>query len=124
MSGLRATVRLLLGAIGAAFALSVVAADFPAPKQGSWIAKDFKFHTGEVLPELKLAYTTVGDPKGEPVLMLHGTTGSAASMLTPAFGGELYGAGQPLVVHLLEDAHLTEDDLRDITRMMAKGKKR
>ena len=34
------------------------------------------------------------------------------------------GAGQPLVLHLLEDDHLSEDDLRDITRMMAKGKKR
>ena len=34
------------------------------------------------------------------------------------------GSGQPLVVHLLEDDHLTEDDLRDITRMMGKGKKR
>ena len=22
------------------------AADYPAPKQGDWIAKDFKFHTG------------------------------------------------------------------------------
>ena len=34
------------------------------------------------------------------------------------------GSGHPLVVHLLEDDHLTQDDLRDITRMMAKGKKR
>ena len=34
------------------------------------------------------------------------------------------GAGQPLVVHLLEDDHLSPDDLRDITRMMGKGKKR
>ena len=34
------------------------------------------------------------------------------------------GSGQPLVVHLLEDDHLTQDDLRDITRMMGKGKKR
>jgi len=96
MQGLRAVMRLVLGALGTALALASGAAEFPAPKQGSWIAKDFKFHTGEVMPELKLAYTTVGDPKGEPVLMLHGTTGSAASMLTPAFGGELYGAGQPL----------------------------
>jgi homoserine O-acetyltransferase len=88
--------RLLLLWIGAMLAFGAWAADFPAPKQGSWVAKDFKFHTGEVLPELKLAYTTVGDPKGEPVLMLHGTTGSAASMLTPAFGGEMFGAGQPL----------------------------
>jgi homoserine O-acetyltransferase len=96
MPRLRTVGRLLLLWIGAVFALGAGAADFPAPKQGSWVAKDFKFHTGELMPELKLAYTTVGDPKGEPVLMLHGTTGSAASMLTPAFGGELYGAGQPL----------------------------
>ncbi|HEX6723339.1 MAG TPA: alpha/beta fold hydrolase [Burkholderiaceae bacterium] len=96
MQDLRAVMRLVLGVVGTAFALASAAAEFPAPKQGSWIAKDFKFHTGEVMAELKLAYTTVGDPKGEPVLMLHGTTGSAASMLTPAFGGELYGAGQPL----------------------------
>jgi homoserine O-acetyltransferase len=48
------------------------------------------------MPELKIAYTTVGEPSGQPVLVLHGTTGSAASMLTPAFAGELFGAGQPL----------------------------
>jgi homoserine O-acetyltransferase len=30
------------------------------------------------------------------VLVLHGTTGSAASMLTANFAAELYGAGQPL----------------------------
>ena len=34
------------------------------------------------------------------------------------------GAGQPLVVQLLEDDHLSQRDLREITRMMAKGKKR
>ena len=96
MHSLRSAGRLLLVWLGAAFALASAAAEFPAPKQGTWVAKDFKFHTGEVLPELKLAYTTVGDPKGEPVLMLHGTTGSAASMLTPAFGGEMFGPGQPL----------------------------
>ena len=56
--------RLWWGVMAAAMALASHAADFPAPKQGSWVAKDFKFHTGEVLPELKLAYTTVGDPKG------------------------------------------------------------
>lgn len=72
------------------------AADYPAPKEGDWIAKDFKFHTGHVMPELKLHYTTVGDPSGQPVLVLHGTAGSALSMLTPAFAGELFGAGQAL----------------------------
>ena len=72
------------------------AADYPAPKEGSWIARDFRFSTGEVMPELRLHYTTVGNPAGEPVLVLHGTTGSGASMLSPGFAGELFGAGQPL----------------------------
>lgn len=72
------------------------AADYPAPKEADWIAKDFKFHTGHVMPELKLHYTTIGSPAGQPVLVLHGTGGSAQSMLTPAFAGELFGAGQPL----------------------------
>ena len=72
------------------------AADYPAPKDGVWIAKDFKFHTGETLPEVSLAYKTIGDPAGEPVLVLHGTAGSAQSMLTPGFAGELFGDGQAL----------------------------
>jgi homoserine O-acetyltransferase len=86
-------------ALAGAFALiscAALAADYPAPKQGEWIARDFKFHTGEVMPELRLHYTTVGDPSGQPVLVLHGTGGSAASMLTPGFAGELFGHGQPL----------------------------
>jgi homoserine O-acetyltransferase len=86
-----------LACIGLLFAaLQAFAADFPAPRQGSWVVRDFRFHTGQVLPELKLAYSTVGEPTGEPVLVLHGTTGSAASMLTPGFAGELFGPGQPL----------------------------
>jgi homoserine O-acetyltransferase len=82
-----------------AFALTSAlasAADYPAPKEGQWIARDFRFHTGEVMPELRLHYRTVGNPSGDPVLILHGTGGSGASMLTPAFAGELFGSGQPL----------------------------
>ncbi|WP_425463657.1 alpha/beta fold hydrolase [Methylobacterium oryzihabitans] len=93
-------VRLLrTAAMGAALsliALAAGAADYPAPREGDWTVRDFRFHTGEVLPELRLHYTTVGDPMGEPVVVLHGTTGSAASMLTPGFAGELFGPGQPL----------------------------
>jgi homoserine O-acetyltransferase len=48
------------------------------------------------MKELKLHYTTVGEPTGQPVLVLHGSGGSAASMLTPAFAGQLFGTGQPL----------------------------
>jgi homoserine O-acetyltransferase/O-succinyltransferase len=74
---------------------AAMAAD-PVRKEDTWVARDFKFHTGEVMPELRLAYTTIGEPTGEPVLVLHGTTGSAASMFGAGLGGELFGAGQPL----------------------------
>ena len=76
---------------GAAFA-----ADYPEPKQGEWIAHDFKFHTGEVMPEVKLHYLTVGVPTGIPVVVLHGTGGAAGAMLGPNFAGELFGPGQAL----------------------------
>ena len=69
---------------------------YPEPKEGNWVAKDFRFHTGEVMPELRVHYTTIGAPSGEPVVILHGTTGSGTGMLTPNFAGELFGPGQPL----------------------------
>jgi homoserine O-acetyltransferase len=72
------------------------AADYPVPKEGAWVARDFRFHTGEVMPELRLHYRTLGDPSGEPALLLHGTGGSGANFLTPGFAGELFGSGQPL----------------------------
>ncbi|HEX2546482.1 MAG TPA: hypothetical protein VHL79_16490, partial [Ramlibacter sp.] len=83
-------------ALGLLLALPAFAADFPAPKSGTWVVRDFKFQNGQVLPELKVFYQTVGEPTGQPVLVLHGTTGSSNSMLSPAFAGELFGAGQPL----------------------------
>jgi len=72
-----------------------LAADYPAPKEGDWVTRDFRFHTGEVMPDLRLHYRTIGNPSGEPVLILHGTGGSGANFLTPAFAGELF-SGQPL----------------------------
>ena len=51
---------------------------------------------GDRLDGLRIAYRTIGDPAGDPVLLLHGTNGSGASLLTPAFAGELFGPGQPL----------------------------
>ena len=44
------------------FTCAASAADYPAPTRGDWIAPGFKFHTGEVIPELRLHYTTIGDP--------------------------------------------------------------
>jgi homoserine O-acetyltransferase len=80
----------------ALFSFPALAAEFPAPKQSEWVARDFKFHTGDVMPELRISYTTVGEPTGQPVLVLHGTTGNAGTMLTQNFAGELFGAGAPL----------------------------
>src|ERR1700733_4378739 len=88
--------RAALSMVFAMISFTAVAADYPAPKQGDWIARDFKFHTGETMPELRLHYATVGAPTGQPVLVLHGSGGSAATMLTPGFAGELFGPGQPL----------------------------
>ena len=87
--------------VAAIFGLSMIslaanAADYPAAKEGDWVARDFRFHTGEVLPEVRLHYRTIGKPEGIPVVVLHGTGSSGLSMLTTAFAGELFGPGQPL----------------------------
>jgi homoserine O-acetyltransferase/O-succinyltransferase len=88
--------RAALSAVLAMTSFTALAADYPAPKQGDWIARDFKFRSGATMPELRLHYTTIGEPTGQPVLVLHGSGGSAVNLLTPSFAGELFGAGQPL----------------------------
>ena len=62
--------RLLVTFAGALLALVAWAADYPAPQEGSWVVRDFRFHTGETLPELRLHYTTVGARSGATVLIL------------------------------------------------------
>lgn len=77
--------------------------------EGDYIARDFKFSTGESLAEVRLHYTTLGKPKRDAagvarnaVLMLHGTTGSGSGLvgpLTPLFArGELLDTGEYFVV--------------------------
>ena len=70
---------------------------------GDHIVRNFKFASGETLPELRLHYRTLGQPRRDAsgvvrnaVLIMHGTTGSGAQFLSPVFTNELYGAGQPL----------------------------
>ena len=87
---------LLLLVAPQAQAQAATPATTPTAKEASWTIRDFRFRSGEVLPELRLHYRTLGDPSGEPVLLMHGTTGSGASLLTPNFGGELFGPGQAL----------------------------
>jgi homoserine O-acetyltransferase len=75
---------------------AAAAAYYPEPRESVFALRDFRFHTGEVLPEVKIAYLTIGNPKNEAVLILHGTAGSGRAMLRDSFADELFGPGQPL----------------------------
>jgi homoserine O-acetyltransferase len=79
------------------------AADYPKPTPGTYVLRDFHFASGETLPELRIHYRTLGQPRRDDqgivrnaVLILHGTTGSGAQFLRPEFAGELFGKGQLL----------------------------
>jgi homoserine O-acetyltransferase len=72
-------------------------------REGDFIVHNFRFQSGEVLPELRLHYATLGTPKRDAaghvtnaVLLLHGTTGRGAAFLGANFTGQLFGKGQPL----------------------------
>lgn len=96
MKKLGMTAKFLFGLLAFTVVGSLAAAEYPAPREGSWMMRDFRFHSGETLPELRLNYLTIGVPEGEPVLILHGTGGAGGNFLTNDFAGELFGAGQPL----------------------------
>ncbi|MET0209563.1 MAG: hypothetical protein ABW220_11015 [Burkholderiaceae bacterium] len=63
------------------------------PATHEFTVRDFRFHTGEILPALRLSYTVLGRPDGKPVLALHGTGASGKSLLAKEFGGQLFAAG-------------------------------
>lgn len=89
--------------VGAApAALAAPASKWPT-REAFYTARDFRFGTGEVLPELRLRYLTLGTPRADAngrtrnaVLLLHGTGGDATSLLNPLFADQLFGPGQPL----------------------------
>ena len=81
----------------------VLGAEYPAPTEGDYTIHDFKFTSGETLPELRLHYRTLGKPEKDAqgkttnaILIMHGTTGSGAQFIRPEFAGELFGKDQPL----------------------------
>jgi homoserine O-acetyltransferase len=95
--------RLLLIAAAVTACISARGAEYPAPVQGDFIARDFRFQSGETLPELRIHYRTIGKPQRDAqgrvrnaVLIMHGTGGSGAQFLSPVFAPELFGAGQLL----------------------------
>src|SRR5438045_2098930 len=96
------------------FALSIVlfvaavlrvcaAADYPVPTAADFVVKNFKFKSGETLPQLTLHFVTLGTPKRDAsgkvtnaVLILHGTGGSGQQFINERFAGVLFGPGQLL----------------------------
>src|ERR1035441_10199510 len=82
-------------------ACSLLAADYPAAIPGNFVIRDFRFGSGEVLPELRLHYLTFGslrrDDNGRAcnaVLILHGTTGNSSNFLRADFAGDAHQRGR------------------------------
>src|SRR5437016_2137661 len=97
------TIRIFAFFLSLSAATFVSAADYPPPTEGDYTIHDFKFASGEILPELRLHYRTLGKPEKDAqgkttnaVLIMHGTTGSGAQFIRPEFAGELFGKDQPL----------------------------
>src|SRR6202795_2721073 len=97
--------------VAAVVSTATISAQAQAPSkypvaEGDYVAHDFKFKSGEHLPELRLHYKTLGklarDAQGRAtnaVLILHGTGGSGQQFLQPQFAGELFGPGQLLDIN-------------------------
>ncbi|MGB6483418.1 MAG: alpha/beta fold hydrolase [Candidatus Acidiferrales bacterium] len=72
-------------------------------EEGDFVVHNFHFRDGETLPNLRLHYTTLGQPMRDAqgrvtnaVLILHGTGGTGQQFLNPVFAGVLFGPGQLL----------------------------
>ncbi len=77
----------------------------PEPTQGNYVIRDFRFASGETLPEVRIHYRTYGTPRKDArglvrnaVLIMHGTGGTGAQFTGANFAGELFGPGQLLDV--------------------------
>ena len=97
--------RIMLGALPAVLLIaSAQAADVPPAQEAEVTLRDFRFHTGETLPELRMHYRTVGSSSGEPVLILHGTSQSGAAMMAQVRRGAVRAgstAGRLEILHHL-----------------------
>jgi homoserine O-acetyltransferase len=95
------SIRTLFAALAAALAVTTTAAAAPPPVQEhDFVLHDFRFRSGETLPELRLHYRTLGSPRRDAagrivnaVMVLHGTGGSGAQFLRPQFAGVLFAPG-------------------------------
>jgi homoserine O-acetyltransferase/O-succinyltransferase len=89
-----------LAIFSAALAQNQSPAQWPAPREGDFTLHNFRFDDGESLPELRMHYRTLGQPRRNAagqvenaVLILHGTTGSGAGFLVDHFAGVLFVPG-------------------------------
>ena len=90
-------------ALAALCCLPLSAATFPEPKEADFTVRDFRFASGEVLPELRQHYRTIGEIRRDAggnvtnaVLIMHGTGGTGKAFTSDRFGGLLFGVGQTL----------------------------
>src|SRR5262245_9400194 len=74
---------------------------YPAPVERDFVVRNFKFESGDTLPELKIHYRTIGQPRKDPdgvvrngILILHGTGGTGTQFLGEGFASRLYGKAQ------------------------------
>lgn len=79
---------------------STATAQSPAPEQRDFILRNFTLRSGEVLPELRIHYRTLGRPERDAagivrnaVLIMHGTGGTGAQFIRPEFAGVLFAPG-------------------------------
>ncbi len=100
---IRGCVTGIFAALAIQSSFAVRAADAPEAAQGDFVIRDFRFASGETLPELRIHYRTIGtlarDAQGRArnaVLILHGTGGSGAQFMRAEFAGELFGPGSAL----------------------------
>jgi homoserine O-acetyltransferase len=92
--------RRLFLALAIALGLAQAAAAAPEPAAHDFVLKDFRFRSGETLPELKLHYYTLGQPRRDAagrivnaVMILHGTGGTGRQFLSPQFADVLFVPG-------------------------------
>ena len=92
-----------LTCLGASALLALQAAAAYPAFEGDYLIRDFKFASGESLPELRIHYRTFGAPRTDShgvvrnaVLIMHGTGGSSGQFMQPIFAGQLFGPGGPL----------------------------
>ena len=67
---------------------------------GDFVIPNFQFNNGDVLDELRLHYTTLGEPKRDEngvvhnaVLIMHGTGGSGQQFMREQFAGRVIWSG-------------------------------